>query len=130
MKKEKENALGDLHYSADYQAATPEQQKEMEQKLNSNMKDITNIDEDAYIMVATNGLLGEKYLKIVPGGGLSYLKRGESIGNTQGTMDLEDLITKFITGGAGKSTTSDSSADSKGADAAKESTDAQPSFTE
>jgi phospholipid/cholesterol/gamma-HCH transport system substrate-binding protein len=54
------------------------------------MKSITSIDEDAYIMVATNGLLGEKYLKIVPGGGLNYVKRGESIGNTQGTMDLED----------------------------------------
>lgn len=132
LKKVQENALGDLRYSADYQAATPVQQKEMEQKLISNMKDITNIDEDAYIMVATNGLLGEKYLKIVPGGGLNYLKRGASIGNTQGTMDLEDLITKFITGGAGKSTTSDSSADSKDADssASKGSTDAQPSFTE
>ena len=60
LKKVKENALGDLHYSADYQAATPEKQKEMETQLLGNMKSITNIDEDAYIMVATNGLLGEK----------------------------------------------------------------------
>lgn len=35
----------------------------MEQQLISNMNSITSIDEDAYIMVATNGLLGEKYLK-------------------------------------------------------------------
>ncbi len=28
-------------------------------------------------MVATNGLLGKKYLKVVPGGGLTYIKRGE-----------------------------------------------------
>lgn len=39
----------------------------MEKQLIANMKSITSIDEDAYIMVATNGLLGEKYLKIVPG---------------------------------------------------------------
>ncbi len=117
-----------MHYSADYQAATPEKQKEMETQLLSNMKSITNIDEDAYIMVATNGLLGEKYLKIVPGGGINYIKRGESIANTQGTMDLEDLITKFITGGAGK--TSTGASDAKDTSASTETTDAQTSFVE
>ena len=87
-----------------YTEAAQTQQKAMEKQLLDNMSSITSIDEDAYIMVATNGLLGEKYLKVVPGGGLNYVKRGESIANTQGTMDLEDLISKFITGGAGKST--------------------------
>ncbi|MEG2269608.1 MAG: MlaD family protein, partial [Acinetobacter sp.] len=128
LKKVKENTLGDLRYSADYQAATPEKQKEMEQQLLGNMKSITNIDEDAYIMVATNGLLGEKYLKIVPGGGINYIKRGESISNTQGTMDLEDLISKFITGGAGKSSTDASKAQDE--PATTETTDAQTSFVE
>ena len=103
LKTVKENALEELRYSSDYQAADEAQQKVMETELTNNMKAITSIDEDAYIMVATNGLLGEKYLKVVPGGGLSYIKRGESISNTQGTMDLEDLISKFITGNAGKS---------------------------
>ena len=93
-----------MRYSTDYTEAAPTQQKTMEKQLLDNMSSITSIDEDAYIMVATNGLLGEKYLKVVPGGGLNYVKRGESIANTQGTMDLEDLISKFITGGAGKST--------------------------
>jgi ABC-type transporter Mla subunit MlaD len=68
----------------------------MEQQLISNMNSITSIDEDAYIMVATNGLLGEKYLKVVPGGGLNYLKRGDTISNTQGTMDLEDLLVNLL----------------------------------
>lgn len=99
----KDNALEELRYGEDYQQATPEKQKEMETQLLNNMTSITNIDEDAYIMVATNGLLGEKYLKVVPGGGLNYIKRDGSIANTQGTMDLEDLISKFITGGVGKS---------------------------
>ena len=103
LKTVKANALDELRYSSDYTQASPAQQKEMEKQLLDNMTSITSIDEDAYIMVATNGLLGEKYLKIVPGGGLNYVKRGERIANTQGTMDLEDLISKFITGGAGKS---------------------------
>lgn len=43
-------------------------------------------------------------------------------------MDLEDLITKFITGGAGKSSTGTS--DAKDASASTETTDAQTSFVE
>ena len=121
-------ALEELRYSAEYQEANPQQQKEMEQQLLANMKSITSIDEDAYIMVATNGLLGEKYLKVVPGGGLNFLKRGESIANTQGTMDLEDLISKFITGGAAKTSNAASDADKDTATA--ETTDAEVSFVE
>ena len=121
-------ALEELRYSAEYQEANPQQQKEMEQQLLGNMKSITSIDEDAYIMVATNGLLGEKYLKVVPGGGLNFIKRGESIANTQGTMDLEDLISKFITGGAAKTSNAASDADKDTATA--ETTDAEVSFVE
>ncbi|MEX5379250.1 outer membrane lipid asymmetry maintenance protein MlaD [Acinetobacter towneri] len=121
-------ALEELRYSAEYQEASPQQQKEMEQQLLGNMKSITSIDEDAYIMVATNGLLGEKYLKVVPGGGLNFVKRGESIANTQGTMDLEDLISKFITGGAAKTSNAASDAD-KDTETA-ETTDAEVSFVE
>ena len=121
-------ALEELRYSAEYQEASPQQQKEMEQQLLGNMKSITSIDEDAYIMVATNGLLGEKYLKVVPGGGLNFVKRGESIANTQGTMDLEDLISKFITGGAAKTSGAASDADKDTATA--EATDAEVSFVE
>ncbi|WP_130803430.1 outer membrane lipid asymmetry maintenance protein MlaD [Acinetobacter ihumii] len=130
LKTVEKNALEELRYSSDYTQADPAKQKEMEQQLIANMKSITNIDEDAYIMVATNGLLGEKYLKIVPGGGFNYLKRGESMSNTQGTMDLEDLISKFITGGANK-TSSDSTAQSSDeSQHAAASNDATPSFVE
>ncbi len=102
LKQVQTEALEELKYSTEYQEATPEQQKALEKQLLDNMKNITNIDEDAYIMVATNGLLGEKYLKIVPGGGLNYFKRGDEITNTQSTMEIEDLVTKFITGGSDK----------------------------
>ncbi len=123
LKQVQKNALDELHYSSDYQQADAAKQKAMEQQLISNMTSITSLDEDAYIMVATNGLLGEKYLKIVPGGGLNYLKRDSQIVNTQGTMEIEDLITKFVTGGAGKS--SDAKAEETDTTA-----DAEPSFTE
>ena len=65
---------------------------------------VNSIDDDAYVMVATNGILGEKYLKVVPGAGEKYYKNGDVIYQTQGSMDIEDLIYKFITGGAGSTT--------------------------
>jgi phospholipid/cholesterol/gamma-HCH transport system substrate-binding protein len=68
--------------------------------------DVKSIDDDAYVMVATNGILGEKYLKIVPGAGEKYYKDGDVITQTQGTMDIEDLINKFVTGGAGSTAAS------------------------
>lgn len=104
-------ALEEVELQDDYLNASPEQQKEIKKQLINNMKSITAIDEDAYIMVATNGLLGEKYLKVIPGGGLNYLPRGAEIANTQGTMDLEDLISKFVTGGVGQSDQSETSQD-------------------
>lgn len=125
----KKQALEELRYSSDYEQATPEQQKEMEKQLIANMKSITNIDEDAYIMVSTNGLLGEKYLKIVPGGGLNYVKQNSKIANTQGTMDLEDLISKFITGGVGKES-SGASVPDQPSTSTKTASPAEPSFIE
>ena len=130
QKTVEKNAIEELRYSSDYQSADATQQKTMEQQLLSNMKSITSIDEDAYIMVATNGLLGEKYLKVVPGGGLNYIKRDGRIANTQGTMDLEDLISKFITGSAGKSSGADASETTESKDASLPQTDAQTSFVE
>ncbi|MDO4223448.1 MAG: MlaD family protein [Acinetobacter sp.] len=121
-------ALEELKYSSEYKDATAEQQKEMETQLLSNMTSITNIDEDAYIMVATNGLLGEKYLKIVPGGGLNYAKRDSVLKNTQGTMDLEDLINKFITGGGANKLSGGEQTEK--ATASTTDSNAQPSFVE
>src|SRR5690606_17633577 len=128
LKQVQQEAVEELRYSADYEAADPKQQKAMEKQLLDNMTSITNIDEDAYIMVATNGLLGEKYLKIIPGGGLNYLQRGDQIANTQGTMEIEDLVTKFVTGGAGNKS-SDAQESSTDETAFAETAD-EPAFVE
>ncbi len=102
FKQVEKNALEDLKYSYDYEQADAVQQKDMEKQLIDNMKNITTIDEDAYIKVATNGIIGEKYLKIEPGGAFTYIHQGDSFPDTQtqGTMEIEDLVNKFITSGS------------------------------
>lgn len=109
MKQVQKNALEDLKYSYEYTSASPEQQKAQEKTLIDNMKNITTIDEDAYIKVATNGIIGEKYLKIDPGGAFTYIHQNGSFpeSQTQGTVDIEDLVNKFITGSSGSAKASE-----------------------
>jgi phospholipid/cholesterol/gamma-HCH transport system substrate-binding protein len=56
------------------------------------------IDEDAIASVKTSGLIGDKYIKISPGGGLEPIAEGGVIVDTESTVDFEELISKYIFG--------------------------------
>jgi phospholipid/cholesterol/gamma-HCH transport system substrate-binding protein len=56
------------------------------------------LTDDAIAAIKTNGLIGDKYVKIVPGGLGDPVKPGETLFNTQPAIDLEDLISKFAFG--------------------------------
>ena len=60
-------------------------------------KDIKLMD-DAIVSVKTNGLIGDKYLKIAPGGLGEPVKDGDTLFDTNPAIDLEDLISKFAFG--------------------------------
>ena len=119
LKQVEANAMEDLKYSYDYTEASPEQQKTMQKQLIDNMKNITTIDQDAYIKVATNGIIGEKYLKIEPGGAFTYIPQGGSFPETQtqGTVEIEDLVNKFITGSSQSKSATTESATTESVDA-------------
>ncbi len=54
------------------------------------------IQEDAIASIKTKGLVGEKYIEIIPGGSEKYLSPGERIRETQPSVDLEELISKLV----------------------------------
>jgi len=60
-------------------------------------KDV-QLTDDAIVSVKTNGLIGDKYLKIAPGGLGEPVKPGDTLFDTQPAIDLEDLISKFAFG--------------------------------
>lgn len=60
-------------------------------------KDV-KLTDDAIVSVKTNGLIGDKYLKISPGGLGDPIKPGDTLFDTNPTVDLEDLISKFAFG--------------------------------
>lgn len=54
------------------------------------------IQEDAIASIKTKGLVGEKYIEIIPGGSEKFLSPGERIRETQPSVDLEELISKLV----------------------------------
>ena len=52
--------------------------------------------KDDVAAVRTKGIIGDRYIKIIPGGDLDALRQGERIVDTESTVELEDLVGKFI----------------------------------
>ena len=56
----------------------------------------SQIPEDSFAAIQTQGLLGGKYIGLSPGGTDNYLKNGSVIEQTQSALVLESLINKFF----------------------------------
>jgi phospholipid/cholesterol/gamma-HCH transport system substrate-binding protein len=53
------------------------------------------IQDDAVASIRTAGIIGDKFIKITPGGG-EPLQDGEEIFETEPSINLEELISKYI----------------------------------
>lgn len=53
------------------------------------------LDEDTIAAVKTSGLIGDRYIELIPGGSGIVLEAGDFIFDTQSALDLESLIGKF-----------------------------------
>src|SRR5581483_11035133 len=71
--------------------------------LNNSIK----LPDDSSVRITSDGLLGNQYLSIEPGGSMDMIKPGGQIEYTQGSIDLIGLLGKFAfspgTGGEGGS---------------------------
>ncbi len=57
------------------------------------------LTDDVIASVKTAGLIGDKYIKLVPGGSDVPLQNGDMITETESALDLEELISKYVFGG-------------------------------
>jgi len=64
-------------------------------------KDI-KLEDDSIASIKTRGLIGDKFVKITPGGSDTYLKPGDVIVDTESAVDIEDLISRFAFGNVKK----------------------------
>jgi phospholipid/cholesterol/gamma-HCH transport system substrate-binding protein len=57
------------------------------------------LPDDSSAAIFTSGLLGDQYVAIQPGGSPEMLKNGDEFVLTQSSIQLEDLIGKFLVSG-------------------------------
>ncbi len=58
---------------------------------------LTALSLDTGAKILTEGVLGGKYVGLVPGADEEFLVSGDTISNTQGAFLLENLIGEFVT---------------------------------
>ena len=61
-------------------------------------KRFDKIPDDSAAAVFTSGLLGDQYVAIQPGGSPDVFKNGDEVILTQSSMQLEELIGKYLVG--------------------------------
>jgi len=54
------------------------------------------LQEDAIASVRTSGIIGDKFVKLTPGGSDMLLEAGGQIIETESSINLEELISKYI----------------------------------
>lgn len=61
----------------------------------------TKLPKDSSASITGDGLLGGKYVQLIPGGDEVMLAEGEAIEYTQSSVNLEEMIGKFVFSGGG-----------------------------
>jgi phospholipid/cholesterol/gamma-HCH transport system substrate-binding protein len=56
------------------------------------------ITDDVIASVRTSGIIGDKFIKLKPGGSDRFLKENDKIRETESAIDIEELVSKFIHG--------------------------------
>ncbi len=60
------------------------------------------LQDDSIASIRTSGIIGDKFLKISPGGSENYLEPGDEILETESSINIEELISKYIFESTGK----------------------------
>ena len=58
------------------------------------------LTDDVIASVKTSGLIGDKYIRLTPGGSDRILKPGGMIIDTESALDIEELVSKYVFGNA------------------------------
>jgi len=67
-------------------------------EVTMKIKDGITISDDVIASVRTSGIIGDKFIKLKPGGSDKNLKDGGKIRETESAIDIEELVSKFIHG--------------------------------
>lgn len=61
-----------------------------------NIDKTVELQDDTIASIRTSGIIGDKYIKLTPGGSDIILEAGDEIEETEPAISLEELISKYI----------------------------------
>ena len=67
-------------------------------QVSINLPTDIKVTDDAIASVKTQGIIGDKYIRISQGGSDIYLSEGELLTETESAIDLEEMVSKYIFG--------------------------------
>jgi phospholipid/cholesterol/gamma-HCH transport system substrate-binding protein len=76
-------------------------QKKQVVKVQFRINKGVEVYDDAIASIKTEGLIGDKYVSIDPGGGGDLLADGDTITDTNAPTDIMDLVSKYAFGDVG-----------------------------
>ena len=54
------------------------------------------LTDDSIASIRTAGIIGDRFIKLTPGGSEIYLEPGDEIEETESSISLEELVSKYI----------------------------------
>ncbi len=54
------------------------------------------LQDDSIASIRTSGIIGDRFIKLTPGGSEDYLETGDEIAETESSISLEELVSKYI----------------------------------
>jgi phospholipid/cholesterol/gamma-HCH transport system substrate-binding protein len=70
--------------------------EDFEAEVELSLPNSIRLQDDAIASIASSGLLGGKLIKISAGGSEDYLEPGDIITETESSVSLEELLSKYI----------------------------------
>ena len=65
-------------------------------KVILSLKENLALPDDSGAVIQTDGLFGDKYIELEPGGSIDYLENGDTIQFTQDSLIVEELLDRII----------------------------------
>jgi phospholipid/cholesterol/gamma-HCH transport system substrate-binding protein len=69
---------------------------EYEAVVRMNISKDVRLQDDSIASIRTAGIIGDRYIKLTPGGSEDYLDPGDEIEETESAISLEELVSKYI----------------------------------
>lgn len=64
--------------------------------VHMEIKKGTRITDDTIASIRTKGVIGDKFVKLSPGGSDEYLEDNDALMDTESAISLEELVSKYI----------------------------------